>query len=344
MDGDALGGPRQAGLPGASVWQESLSARTVASSSAPVAHAAGPAQDKPSSDGTDPGPGRDPVGRALDSLGLPDQALQRDVAAHLLEADLPVTRALVDRLAGAWPGLSAAERGVAVALAARGLLPTATLLALGTPGSAGTSDLRRRQALQLLADTSGTPDRASEGRASEGPDDLVSLLKSLLARWSPGEARLARLLREAPSEASKGSLVDEDSALPGGDQEVPSGWLHEAWSQGVDRMLDPAVPQWVPFSWAGWQGAWQWEREPDSGNGQGSPWRTVLDLEHPDLGGLVATLSGQDRTLGLTLAVADERLREEIADRAPALRTRIEAMGWSIRVWNLEAEATGDAG
>ncbi|MEB3203491.1 MAG: flagellar hook-length control protein FliK [Candidatus Sericytochromatia bacterium] len=264
--------------------------------------------------------GPDGARRALEDAGLPTTPVTRSLVEALAQAGLPATPALLRRLVANWPEIPAELRATALGLAARGLVPTAALLALGVPDQGQPRPVPLIRAWMARLGHPGVTLLAGEG-------DPLDALMAWINRLTPPEARLARHLRDASAGDPTHELPRQAGAWP----------TEEAWPQGHARLLDPAAPWTVPLAWGAWTGHWtHWDRDARSPEGPGDearPWRTVIILEHPECGRVRLNLAGAGRQLVVRIQAEAPALREALAALVPEVSARVAELGWSGPPW-----------
>lgn len=283
-----------------------------------------PAPRTPPTEEQEAPPDPDGAARALEGAGIPATPVTRSLVKALAEAGFPATPALLRRLSGTWADLPADQRQTAMALAARGLIPTPILLELGPPDKGPDRPSAR---LRAWMERVGAP--ATSLLAGEGDPGLV--LMDWVARLTPRAALLARRLgTDAGASDTSDSALADDDAWP----------AEEAWPQGFARMLDPAAPWTIPIAWGPWTGRWtHGDREPDEARGEDPgerPWRTVIALEHPALGLVRAHLAGVGRQLAVRMEAAHPGLRTALAALVPEVSARLAELGWNSPPWSVE--------
>ncbi|MBM3260020.1 MAG: flagellar hook-length control protein FliK [Candidatus Sericytochromatia bacterium] len=268
--------------------------------------------------------GPDGARRALEDAGLPTTPATRSLVQAMAQAGLPATPAMLRRLVANWPDIPAEMRATALGLAARGLVPTAALLAQGPPDQ---GPPRPAQTIRSWMSRLGHP--ALTLLAGEG-DPLASLM-TWIDRLTPPEARLARQLRDP----SAGDTFPDPGPRSG---EWPT---EEAWPQGFARMVDPAAPWTIPLAWGPWTGTWtHWDRDARTSAGPADAeqaWRTVLALEHPECGRVRLHLAGAGRQLVVRIQAEDPALREALAALVPEVSARVAELGWIGPPWAVDA-------
>ncbi|MEB3237723.1 MAG: flagellar hook-length control protein FliK [Candidatus Sericytochromatia bacterium] len=275
---------------------------------------------------------QDGADRALEAADIPATPVTRSIVKALAEAGMPATPALLRRLSGTWADLPAEQRQTAVALAARGLIPTPILLALGPPDKASDRPSTR---LRAWMEQVGAPATS----LLAGEDDPGLVLMAWVARLTPRAAMLARRLdTDAWASDTGDSAIADADAWP----------AEEAWPQGFARLVDPAAPWTIPIAWGSWTGRWtHGDREPDEARGEDPGerlWRTVLALEHPALGLVRAHLAGVGRRLAVRIEAAHPGLRTALAALVPEVSARLAELGWISPPWSVEPTVETDHG